>query len=229
MAEDPKWPSYETGPEKHMHALGIIAVNYNLFERSLYPLFSHHWERDLSENERRYLFWTYDNAQRLDAIQFAFKEREGEAEVLDRIDHLATYWSVVSEKRHLLMHSTLYKQSPLESVFTFPPIDPDVLMLSKPSKDDWATFNVMNLSLPNLRAIADQLHEGVTFARALALYLFRRDRPLRILGLGGLGSFVPPPGPAPLPDKPPIPRKLKLRQNPTFGPIAPDPRKPSRE
>jgi hypothetical protein len=54
MTDNPDWPAYETGQKEHMHALGVIAVNYNLFERSLFPLFAHHLESaGLSEEERR--------------------------------------------------------------------------------------------------------------------------------------------------------------------------------
>ena len=149
-----------------------------------------------------------------------------DAEVRDRIDHLGKYWSVVSEKRHLLMHSALYGYSPLQRMLGYPVVDPDILRLSKFSRDDWKSFNVLNLSLPNLRAIADQLHAGRDFAQGISSYLFERDDPL------GLGLRIGKPpyqdAPTPLPDKPPIPRKLKLHPNPTFGPIAPDPRKPPR-
>src|SRR4051794_7397040 len=35
-----QWPLYPIGPNPHMHALGVIAINFNLFEASLFGLFS---------------------------------------------------------------------------------------------------------------------------------------------------------------------------------------------
>ena len=52
-----------------MQALGVIAVNYNLFEGSLYPLFAHHLTRaGMTDEECKYAFWNYDNAQRASAL-----------------------------------------------------------------------------------------------------------------------------------------------------------------
>jgi hypothetical protein len=104
---DPEWPAYDTGPHDHMHALGVISVNYNLFERSLFRLFDHYVSDRLIYEERSYWFRSYDNEQRIAAIQFFSNMWEQEQEVRDCLDHLVRYWFVVTEKRHLLLHSAL--------------------------------------------------------------------------------------------------------------------------
>jgi hypothetical protein len=30
-----QWPNYATGPKKHLEALGVICLNFNLYELSL--------------------------------------------------------------------------------------------------------------------------------------------------------------------------------------------------
>jgi hypothetical protein len=37
MEED--WPAYDIGPQKHIHALGVVSLNYNLFEGALWLIF----------------------------------------------------------------------------------------------------------------------------------------------------------------------------------------------
>jgi hypothetical protein len=38
-------PQYNAGGAKHLHAIGVISMNYNAFERSLHRLFLFHLER----------------------------------------------------------------------------------------------------------------------------------------------------------------------------------------
>jgi hypothetical protein len=155
-----------------MHALGIIAVNYNLFENSLYRLFAHHLRQaGLTEDECSYLFSSYDNARRVDSICRFFEEREKDDHIRHLVSFLAAYWKIASEKRHLLMHSLLAQRTMLEKLLGIDEPDPATLRLWKHSKDDWTAVNVLNLSLPNLRAIADELHAGFEFARGLADHL----------------------------------------------------------
>jgi hypothetical protein len=39
---DYPWPSYPTGPKDHLHALGVISLNFNLYEMSLGVFFERH-------------------------------------------------------------------------------------------------------------------------------------------------------------------------------------------
>jgi len=197
------WPLYASGPEKHMQALGVIAVNYNLFEGSLFPLFAHHITRaGMTDEECKYTFWNYDNAQRIGAIGFTFERRETEQSVKDCIVHLQRYWNECAEKRHILMHSRLDFLAPVEPLATVLGLDEQrTLSLAKRAKDDWAKVNHMQLSLRRLRAIADEIHCGYQFAIDIWSYLSWRDYPRGPFNLG----------PRTLPDKPRIRRKIKIR------------------
>jgi hypothetical protein len=187
-----------------MHAIGVIAVNYNRLESSLFNLFAHHLiANGTTYRHCEYLFWSYDNARRTATIEFLFREHEKEPAVKEHIEHFLKYWSVVSEKRHLLMHSWL-DASP-ENELLAGILDPKqaIMRLAKLSKDDWSTELVMRLSLPNLQAIADQLNGGVVYATEIANYLLSRDYQAFLKGFLKHGS---------LPEKPRLPRKLKVRQ-----------------
>jgi hypothetical protein len=38
-------PKYHVGKPKHLHAIGVISMNYNAFERNLYWLYRFHLDR----------------------------------------------------------------------------------------------------------------------------------------------------------------------------------------
>jgi hypothetical protein len=233
---EPYWPLYNTGPDRHIHALGVIAINYNLYENSLFSIFAHPllfagitgglWSSGISYEECQYLFWSYDNAERVAAIRFFYSKRETEPAVLECIDWLLKHWDILAEKRHLLMHSELEHIPHNELLANLLSPEQAVLKLAKQSRDDWTTVNVMRLSLRNLRGIADDMHAGYLFAQNIARYLLRRDAPQpREGGLGGLGGFLLEPPPT-LPEKPRIPRKLKMSprpQAPEAEPPQPEP------
>jgi hypothetical protein len=41
------WPAprYNVGKPKHLHAIGVMSMNYNAFERNLYSLYRFHLDR----------------------------------------------------------------------------------------------------------------------------------------------------------------------------------------
>jgi hypothetical protein len=45
---DYAWPRYTTGPEKHLHALGGVALNFGLYEDTLVLLFRPYLPDDLA-------------------------------------------------------------------------------------------------------------------------------------------------------------------------------------
>jgi hypothetical protein len=44
MADEDLWPKpkYNPGPQKHLHAIGVISTCYNAFEESMFELYRHH-------------------------------------------------------------------------------------------------------------------------------------------------------------------------------------------
>src|SRR6266511_2764539 len=99
---DDNWPPESVGPEKHLHALGVISAYYNLYEETLQFLFGYHIERpDVAE----FLFRRQNNAERLATIRFSFNQHEKDPNVLDHIEYLITHYSICHDNRNILMHS----------------------------------------------------------------------------------------------------------------------------
>lgn len=197
MSGTNEWPAYEAPPKDHMHALGVISVNYNSFENVLYaifrnPLISNGVPDKLSE----YVFSEFNRQQQVEAMRVVFASYEKDPEIIDRITHLLAYFHWCYEARDTLMHAHHDKSSGGS---------PARLSLSKRSKGDFAKFNFMFLSLAHLRAIADHMHEGYLFA--LELFAFLEHRSGRIPSF--LKDFY-----CALPSKPRIPKKIKLRDSP---------------
>ena len=212
------WPKYSTGPVEHMRALGIISANYNLYEGSLFGVWSHHFiMAGLSYDECQHFFHEQNNKDRLEGLKFIFGKREKELAARKHASHLIKHFNKCMEKRHVLIHSWIEPPTLTQVFKNWSQPGEIKLRLLKRSKDDWQKLNFMQLSLNNLRGIADDIHRGHIFARDLATYLLFRDRPIGPLGRNGLlGLALPGPERPTLPQKRPIPRKLKLRLHPAI-------------
>jgi hypothetical protein len=60
------WPHYEVGPRKHIHALGVVAANYNQLEVSLFLLFGRYTQ--LGVGPALSLFGSLSNNLRLNLL-----------------------------------------------------------------------------------------------------------------------------------------------------------------
>jgi hypothetical protein len=211
------WPHYATGPKDHMHALGVISVNFNLFETSLIAIFAQPFIRaGVPRDECSRLFGGYSNEQRLDVMRTMYRGRGWSDEARDHIEHLIGYWSACFQNRNLLMHAHL--QLPKHSQLLYAFLDPAEahLSLQKPrEKKNWSQYISMRLSLPHLRAIADQMYAGWSYSTDLALALIDNQEPLR-----GLLDFR-----RPWPEKPRIPGVIqeRRREEPEDEPLLPLP------
>lgn len=192
------WPAYATGNVRHMHALGVISVNYNLFENSLYGLFAFPLLRaGILHADSSQLFRRLSNEQRIDFIRRGFTHGEPEDAVKDRIGHLIKYWGACFENRNHLMHSRIRYRPMNERLADALLEKPERISFQKPSKGDWAKLLHMTLDLARLRQLADEMHAGWDFSTDLHLYLLFRDYP------------QPGDKPRTLPDKPPLPDPLE--------------------
>jgi hypothetical protein len=191
--ETPNWPEYRSGPHDHLHAIGAITLNYNLFERALFSVFSHPFiKAGLTFKENQFLIGTMNIKERLDTIRFMFDEREKDPAVREHAEHLITYFNRCAEKRNVIAHA-------------FPPKQDDqqeILDLMKSPKDDWTKINTYRLALTDLRKIADEARIGFRYAVGLALYLMMRD------------GLIPPTLPVVLPTKPLLPDSLSIHPPP---------------
>jgi hypothetical protein len=103
FSSDDMWPlpNYGTGPTKHMHALGVISLNYNTFEAALRFILNLYVPNETTD----FFFDQWNNEERCAAIRHFSQREEKDAEVMDRIDHLLKHFSICNENRNHLMHS----------------------------------------------------------------------------------------------------------------------------
>lgn len=159
---DYAWPRYTTGPERHMHALGVIAVNYNVFEFGLALLLEYYTSKAISD----YFFNRTNNQERLNAIRHFANAREADPTVLTLVEHLITYFGACTANRNILMHSRHAEGSH----------PGDILPLEKSSADEPSKLlYFFYLLLPQLRSVADQIMRGITFLKEILKYLHDRD------------------------------------------------------
>ncbi|HTB04131.1 MAG TPA: hypothetical protein VK804_27000 [Bradyrhizobium sp.] len=155
MADD-QWPRYEIGPQKHIHALGVVSLNYNLFEGALWLIF----ERYLGIDGP----WFYErlnNSDRVAAMQ-QILHREANPNIQKMIIHLAKYFAVCTENRNNLMHAQ----------HNFGARVAEHLIVNKKSnKNEPLTFSIR---LDTLRQIADEIHAGTIFLVGIDKYLSSR-------------------------------------------------------
>jgi hypothetical protein len=155
MADD-QWPRYDIGPQKHIHALGVISLNYNLFEGALWLIF----ERYLGIDGP----WFYErlnNSDRVAAMQ-QILHREADSNVQKLIIYLSKYFAVCNENRNNLMHAQ----------HNFGAKIAEHLILNKKSnKNEPLTFSIR---LDKLRQIADEIHAGTVFLVEIDRYLCSR-------------------------------------------------------
>jgi len=205
---DDKWPNYSTfnpGPPKHLHAVGVIASCYNSFERILFDLYLHHLNRNkVPKQLSAQFFLSRDQSRRLTLINEVFSAYEKRQKVKDRIVNLTEYFTWASEIRNMLLHAEVY---------------PTLL------RDDIA-FNIIkrkgrytldsgyqSFGLLQLRDYADKIQEGRLQAAKIAVHLRYRDTKPQYRS-GALQRH----GLEPFPRKLDLPEMPQLWESPHAGP-----------
>ena len=160
---DDPWPlpNYGTGPTKHLHALGVISLNFNMYEAALQIFLELYLDKPTAE----FLFESSSNERRVATVrQFAGKS-EKDPLICDLIRRSLDHYAICFENRNILMHSKQYFAVSLESV----------LSLEKKPKGK-SSFMTFHLGLHDLRRIADEMMEGVFFIADIWRYVDFRDR-----------------------------------------------------
>ena len=174
--------------KEHVFGIGLISLNYNLFESTLQYIM---W-RYTSIETTNFFFAKWSNEDRTAAIRHFAGQSEKEPEVLDRIDHLMTYYAICAENRNILMHSrqSLVEETP----------GPGFLSIEKRLKDRTGGKNVFHLDIDEIRQVSNEIVDGIVFCLDIDTYLRDRNSLNRLMS--GVAQV-----PA-LPSKPPLPHKL---------------------
>lgn len=195
---DYKWPDkYATADKLQLEALGVISLNFNLYEHSLVIFLEERFEKEIAF----FLSDKLNNAERATLIRLLMKD---DPNVSDEVEYSLRHFSTCMENRHILLHSRLIM--PL----------PDVLALEKFSRGNANKLLEFQLKLGDLRRIADEMHAGFEFVLGMWNFLQRRNQYDSAVALAEEDNSLPRPllSDCPsLPKRPPIPRKLNPSQS----------------
>jgi len=197
ISSDDNWPKeYHSGPPGHMQAIGFITINYTIFEGALFGLFSHHLS---CAGMPEHLIWKLYNGlsgnKRPKAIQDVFAQYEKDPEVILHINAIIDFYNICAGNRNLFAHAHDYRA-----------MTEGVGQLMKILRDDWDKAHFLELDLPTLRAVADDMHRGFNYLWEVWAYLAYRDKGM------GRQSFLASLWPRALPKKPQSPRNLSPLQ-----------------
>lgn len=192
MSDPIEWPSYHSGPKEHVHALGVISLNFNYFEHLLLMLLEQHLDFKIA----RHVFTMLNNSNRPQLIREAFKIYEGDAEVTGCVDAALRYFSVCVENRNNLAHGRLCTY------------ETDLLRVEKTTRGQGGFASEFLFKLEDLRQVADEIMIGADFVAELSGTL-RGRKTLR----QGTATATTPLGMSPLPRPalpsiPQMPRKI---------------------
>lgn len=180
-----------------MHALGVVAANYNHLEFVLQLML---WQFSGLESEvSAKLFSTLNNNRnRLDTLALLINSREKEERVKDLALHFLRGFDICAENRNFLMHGMVHNGTAS--------LD---LTLHKAARNDPSKINYLHLTVQAIRKIADEIHDFDSFGFDIAFWTSARLTGGKFITSNG-GSIEPS-----LPEKPPLPDKLNLSDRPT--------------
>jgi hypothetical protein len=222
MVDNPgTWPSpsYRTGPPAHLHALGVVASEYNNFEDRLFDLYQHHLKkRKISKPMQAIasqLYFKTSEDKRPELIEHVFSQFEKDVKVMRTLKALNIYYLWCHTARNTLIHSMFD-----------PPFfggSLDVLYITKRGRKN-PKYGFAKFELSELRDIADAIHAGFRYCVDLNWYLRYRDTPkakwslsMRVSGSQELPDIPKPPklmALSDIPHTPPLPRRLRRSSRP---------------
>jgi hypothetical protein len=186
---------------QHVHALGVIAANFNQLETDLqlliYIFLSMHNLSGGVLKAHRYLLQQLNNAERIGLLEQFYKEKVSGTELADLLDWFVLGYRTCAENRNMLMHSVPHG-STLDALKEIATLD-----LIRSSRKNPIDDIFVSLELKDLRRVADDIDRFGLFGHNLALGVLGSFR-------GGKIWFRGQEVPAPLPAKPPKPLALKF-------------------
>lgn len=153
-----KWPPYALGPEAHIHALGVVAINYNTLEHALFVLLREYL--GVYPSIHAYVFQSLNLHSTLTLFKMSVELHEKDDSLRERLVAFCPLFGTCFANRNLLMHANAREADATD----------ELLALAKRSKNKPHIFNDMKLTLPELRHVADDM-------RALFLYTLTRYGP----------------------------------------------------
>jgi len=179
-------PNYSTGPTKHLHALGVISLNFNMYEVALQVFLEFYTDKPTAE----FLFDNSSNERRMETIRYFAVRNEKDPIILELIQYSLKHYGRCFENRNILMHSKQYFAVSFEHL----------LSLEKKPKGKKSAMT-FHLESDDLRRVADDMMDGVFFVTDIWRVVDFRDREPKDRTTG---TFRTPS----LPEEPPLPNVL---------------------
>ena len=182
--------------EQHMHALGVIGINYNDLEHTLYLLF-HYFLNDYQSRVPSILFAQLRNDRRLNYMKEFCKSYHSGLQKRT-IDRFLDGFAICADNRNILMHSSIPDTRNVADA-----ADPAIILHKRAQGNYSSISRIEDMTVTRLRQIADEI---VTYERfGFGLYIF-----LLAQKAGGTIKFGDRVERPTLPEIPPLPEKLIL-------------------
>lgn len=186
MTDSSTWPLYQTAPGKHVHALGVVSVNYNALEFHLLLLIVFYlggkWKRATT------IFDNATNNVRLDVLRALANHPQHPANVRELLFYFTSGYAICAANRNILMHSHVISRRKNDP--------PEMLRLIKRTRKS-GKENQFEFDLDDIRRVADEIRAYVSFASGIVSAQLRWQNPNA-------------PWPPTLPEKPPLPCMLTI-------------------
>jgi hypothetical protein len=170
MMSDDNWPmpSFDAGDSKHLHAVGVIAVTFVQFERSVESLFLHHPANNAVPFDLldRY-FFALSEDHRISVTRKFYSDRESDPLVKAAANNVLDFFDWAHDSRNKILHSERYPMG-----FG---ADPELFYLIKRASKRDASSRYMALDLPTLRSIADSMRTGIVRSAEINIHVRYRN------------------------------------------------------
>lgn len=177
MSDVDNWPlpEFNPGPQKHLHAIGVISLNFNKLERSVEQLFFAKAEQTgIPERFAQKYFYRLDEEKKDAAIRDIYTEDlQEEPELIAQIVRLMECVAWARDCRNKILHSEMHPISFYHNQ--------DLLYLTKRFSKNSARSGFIEFDLEQLRGIAINIMNYVIRSAEINLYMRHRNTPVEDL------------------------------------------------
>jgi hypothetical protein len=164
-------PKFDAGDPKHLHAVGVIALTFVQFERSVESMFLHHpanSEMPLDLRERNFL--ALSEGQRVAVTRKFYSDHERDVLVKEAARNVLDFFDWAHDSRNKVLHSECYPAS-------FGGVPGVFYLIKRASKRD-PSSRYMALDLPTLRSTAEYMRIGIVRSAEINIHVRYRDSDL---------------------------------------------------
>jgi hypothetical protein len=152
---------YPNSLKEHIHALGVVAANYNSLESTFYSIFCEYF--GISDGSAA-LFAQFKNNFRIDTLKVIVSKYETDPKVADAVFHFLKCFTICADNRNILMHSLMDSFHQGETI----------LKIRKSARNDFEKYTDLQFDLTSIRDTADEIWMVEGYAIDLYFYFLTR-------------------------------------------------------